>query len=63
MWPDPYSALAEQRLQELYADAAARRAVPVTPRRLPRSRARLGRALVRWGERLASPVGSSVAHQ
>jgi hypothetical protein len=62
MWHD-YTSLAAQRLQELYQDASVRRAVPPEPRRFPTLRGVLGRALVRWGERLATPVGSSVAHR
>ena len=58
-----YSTLAHQRLQELYEDASVRRSLPPKPRHFPMLRAALGRALVRWGERLASPVGSSIAHR
>jgi hypothetical protein len=62
MWHD-LSSLADQRLQELYEDASVRRSLPPKPRHLPMLREVLGRALVRWGERLARPVGSSVAHR
>jgi hypothetical protein len=62
MWQN-YSALAEQRLRDMYEDAAVRRSLPPRPRRLPKLRLALGRTLVRWGERLARPVGSSPAHQ
>jgi hypothetical protein len=62
MWQN-YPALAEQRLQELYEDAAVRRSLPPTSRRLPTLRLALGRTLVRWGERLATPVGAPVAHR
>jgi hypothetical protein len=62
MWHD-YNTLACQRLQELYEDASVRRSLPPKPHHFSRLREALGRALVRWGERLASPVGSSVAHR
>jgi hypothetical protein len=62
MWHD-YNGLAYQRLQELYEDASVRRSLPPRPRHFPMLRDALGRALVRWGERLASPVGSSVAQR
>lgn len=58
-----YNALAYQRLQELYEDASVRRTLPPKPRRFPTVRVVLGRALVRWGARMASPAGSSVAHR
>jgi hypothetical protein len=61
MWQN-YSALADQRLQDMYEDAAVRRSEPPQSRRLPKLRLRLGRTLVRWGERLTGPVGSSIAH-
>ena len=62
MWHD-LTSLADQRLQALYDDASARRSFPPKPRRFPMLRDVLGGALVRWGERLASPVGSSIAHR
>ena len=62
MWHD-LTTLAEQRLQALYDDAAVRRSLPPKLRHVPMLREVLGRALVRWGERLASPVGSSIAHR
>ncbi len=63
MWHD-YTALAEQRLQELYKDADMRRSLPSRPRRLPVLREALGHTLVRWGERLAgASVGAPVAHR
>lgn len=58
-----YTTLAYQRLQELYEDAAMRRSLPSKPHRLRLPRAALGRALVRWGERLARPVGAPIAHR
>jgi hypothetical protein len=62
MWHD-YNSLAYQRLQELQEDATVRRSLPPKPRHLSMLREALGHALVRWGERLARPVGSSVAHR
>jgi hypothetical protein len=62
MWDD-YTTLAYQRLQELYDDASVRRSLPPKPRRVRMPREMLGRALVRWGERLVSPVGAPVAHR
>lgn len=61
MW-DFYADLAEQRLQELYEDAATRRRIPSVPRPRSAPRVVLGRALVRWGERLAAPVAGPVPH-
>jgi hypothetical protein len=61
VWHD-YGSLAEQRLQELYADASVRRSLPPKPRRRAMLRLIVGRTLVRWGERLARPVGSPAAH-
>lgn len=63
MWTDSYGTLAEQRLQELYDHAAMRRSLPPTPGRSALLREAVGRTLVRWGERLASPVGSPIAHR
>jgi len=62
MWHD-YTSLADQRLRELYEDASVRRSLPPRPRHFPMLRKVLGGALVRWGERLASPVGSPIAHR
>jgi hypothetical protein len=62
MWHD-LTTLADQRLQALYEDASVRRSLPPKPRRFPMLRDVLGRALVRWGERLAGPVSSSIAHR
>ena len=62
MWDD-YTTLAYQRLQEMYDDASMRRSLPAKPSRFRMPRQLLGRALVRWGERLASPVGSPIAHR
>jgi hypothetical protein len=62
MWHD-YSTLAYQRLQELHEDASMRRSLPPRPRHFLQLRERMGHTLVRWGERLAGPVGSSVAHR
>ena len=60
---DDYTTLAYQRLGELYEDAAMRRSFPSKPHRPRLPRAALGRALVRWGERLARPVGAPIAHR
>jgi hypothetical protein len=62
MWHD-YTSLADQRLQEMYEDASVRRSLPPKPRHVPKLQDMLGRALVRWGERLTGPVGSSIAHR
>jgi hypothetical protein len=58
-----HTTLAYQRLQELYDDAAVRRSLPARRDRFPMLRDALGRTLVRWGERLARPVGSSVVQR
>ena len=55
MWHD-LNSLADQRLQQLYKDSCVRRSLPPKPPHFPKLREALGRALVRWGERLARPV-------
>jgi hypothetical protein len=61
MWQD-YSSLVHQRIDDLYQDASASWSLP-PKRRRHAVREALGRALMRFGERLAGPVGSPVAHR
>ena len=58
-----YLSIADQRLTELYDEAAARRAVPPQARRRFHLRDVVGRALVRWGERLVGPAAAPIAHR
>lgn len=61
MHPDIAIELARLRVAEQRERAVHRRALPPTrhPRGVPALRIRLGRALVRWGQRLASPPATA----
>jgi hypothetical protein len=54
--PEITTALARQHAAELHATAALHRRRATSRRRRPSPRARIGRALVRWGHRLAPPT-------
>ena len=62
MWDPRYGEVAAQRLAEQQADAATEPGCWSRRARTSRVRRAVGRALVRWGERLAySPVRSAGA--